>query len=58
MGLMPSQTAQRTPVTIGETTRSRQLAAAGWMIVGSGIMCGTTLGGLPLYQNVLVLGGS
>lgn len=36
--------------------RSRLLAGAGMLIAGSGIMCGTTLAGLALYQNVLVLG--
>lgn len=53
---MSNERVRTTPISIGRTSRTRQLAAAGALLVGSVLMCGTTLGGLKLYQNVLVLG--
>lgn len=41
---------------VATTSRTRQLAGAGVLVAGAAVMCGTTLGGLPGYQNLLVLG--
>ncbi len=42
--------------TIGGTTRGRQLAAAGTLLLGAGACAVATLAGWPLYQVLLVLG--
>jgi hypothetical protein len=41
---------------MGTTSRTRELAGAGALVAGAAVMCGTTLGGLAGYQNLLVLG--
>lgn len=47
-----------TTKTVGATNRTRQLAGAVVLLVGS-VACGTaTLAGWPLYQTLIVLGGA
>lgn len=43
-------------VTIGQPSRARARAAAGVLIGGAILLCGTTLAGFPMYRNLLVLG--
>lgn len=38
------------------TSRTRELAGAGALVAGAAVMCGTTIGGLAGYQNLLLLG--
>jgi len=42
---------------LGPTSRARELAGAGVLLVGAALLCLTTLADLPLYENLAILGG-